>query len=88
MMEDLNTSNSMPNFGTLTFTNISVNGAAPNWASTLAFQVTDSYGGTANPSSVSGTAFSVCAGRSSIYTTCPQHLSTSLANGRVSVGRF
>ncbi|MGA8757393.1 MAG: G1 family glutamic endopeptidase [Stellaceae bacterium] len=88
MMEDLNTSNPMPNFGTLTFTNISVNGAAPNWASTSAFQVTDGYGGTANPSSVSGTAFSVCAGRSSTYTTCPQHLSTSLANGRISLGRF
>ncbi len=88
MMEDLNTSNPIPNFGTLTFTNISVNGAAPSWGSPTSFQVTDSFGATANPSSVSGTAFSECAGSGGAYTSCPRHTNTGLANGRVSVGRF
>lgn len=86
--EDLNTSNPIPNFGTLTFTNIMVNGSAPNWGSPTLYQMTDGYGGTANPSGVSGTAFSICAGSGSTYTGCPQHLNLNLANGRISVGRF
>ncbi len=88
MTEDLNTTNPLPNFGTLTFTNISVNGAAPSWGSPTSFQMTDSFGATANPSSVSGTAFSICAGSSSSYTSCARKINNNLANGRVSVGRF